>query len=48
MEMIEKKKEHYNSSWRDADKLKVGDVYLRGLKMLGNAMRKQQDNILGK
>ena len=48
MEQIEKKKEHYNSSWRDADKLKVGDVYLRWLKMIGNAMRKQQDNILGK
>ena len=48
MNFIEKRKEHYNSSWRDSDKLKVWDVYLKGIKMIGNAMRKQQDNILGK
>lgn len=48
MWFIENRKEHYNSSWRDSDKLKVWDVYLKGIKLIWNAMRKQQDNILGK
>lgn len=48
MWFIENRKEHYNSSWRDADKLKVWDIYLKWIKLIWNAMRKQQDNILGK
>ena len=48
MDVIENKKEHYNSSWKDSEKMKKWDIYEKWVKILWNSMRKVQDNILGK
>lgn len=48
MEFLENRKEHYNSSYKDADKMKKWDIYEKWIKNIWNAIRKAQDNILWK